>query len=164
MGQRAVSAGRKAFRSFPAPSKLVPFSKDEYNETIFLPWFTTHYHARGVCTLHILQSFAERNDVEMLLYAGSHLGAVGHGQPLPWDDDIDVIVSVSEWIVLREILFSRDDGVSRKDRRGNRCRLIHNDTNAELCARVNYNVLKVWIAYEDEIDPFAGQPVQVQKP
>ena len=134
------------FDHFPHLQNLVPFSKDDNNETIFFPWFTTHYHARGVCTLHILQSFAEHNDVEMLLYAGSHLGAVGHGQPLPWDDDIDVIVSVSEWIVLREILFSRDDGASHKDRHGNRCRLIHNDTNAELCARVNYNVLKVLLS------------------
>jgi hypothetical protein len=60
-----------------------------------LPISTTDYLARGVCTLSIVQQLASSIGATLHLFAGSHLGAVLHGQPIPWDDDIDAALPYS---------------------------------------------------------------------
>lgn len=52
------------------------------NDT-YMPWFTTNYHARAVCTVKILQAIAYAIGIDVLLYAGTHIGALVHGQPIP---------------------------------------------------------------------------------
>ena len=158
------------FDMFPGLRDLVPYpnSKSNNNRTNrnlrYLPWFSTLYHARAVCTLHILQTqFAIPNDVTLLLYAGTHMGAVGRTRTthIPWDDDVDLVVNVSEFIKLQNVLLPRGKGRDT-------CHAIHGTSDAattetKLCVRLNYNALKVWITYRDEHDPnmspFEEQPL-----
>jgi len=69
------------FTTFPA------FKDRAENET--LPFLFTHLGARSVCTLRVAQALAASLNHQLYLHAGSHLGAVVHGQPIPWDDDVD---------------------------------------------------------------------------
>jgi hypothetical protein len=56
------------------------------------PIGTTDYFARAVCTLGMVQQLASSIRATLHLFAGSHLGALLHGQqPIPWDDDIDAV-------------------------------------------------------------------------
>lgn len=46
-----------------------------------------------VCTIKIVQFVAASINARVYLHAGSHLGAVVHGQPIPWDDDVDLFMN-----------------------------------------------------------------------
>lgn len=78
------------FKAFPA------FSRSHFlsigNETSELPILTTEEAVLGVCTVKFAQRIASSFGEKLFLHAGSHLGAVLHGQPLPWDDDFDALI------------------------------------------------------------------------
>lgn len=117
--------------------------------TIELPFLNTFDWARGVCTLHIAQQFVQdRAGITLLLFAGSHVGALFHGQPVPWDDDLDVLVSLSDYAQLIRLFlkFTQSTG----------CHRIH-DT-AKLCAKLNYNAIKLWVLYSGDEADNEGQP------
>ena len=38
-----------------------------------------------------------KNDIKYFLIAGSSLGSVNYGGFIPWDDDMDISVSIDDW-------------------------------------------------------------------
>lgn len=70
------------FTTFPS------FQERAENATL-LPFLFTHLGAQAVCTVQVAQILAASLHYPLYLHAGSHLGAVVHGQPIPWDDDVD---------------------------------------------------------------------------
>lgn len=57
-----------------------------------LPVFTTLAAAQAVCGVKIALDIAASVGYPIYLHAGSHLGAVFHGGPVPWDDDVDLFL------------------------------------------------------------------------
>ncbi|KNC85029.1 hypothetical protein SARC_02783 [Sphaeroforma arctica JP610] len=58
------------------------------------PIQNTDYAMRSTCALHITHTIAKKINAPMYLHAGSHLGAVLHAGPIPWDDDVDVFIGL----------------------------------------------------------------------
>jgi hypothetical protein len=69
------------YNKFPCP-------KDFFVEHNDIPIQTTNFAARAICTLSIVKQLAVSISVTLHIYAGSHLGAILHGQPIPWDDEV----------------------------------------------------------------------------
>ena len=46
----------------------------------------------------------KKNDIEYFLIAGSALGAVNYGGFIPWDDDIDISISIDKWDMFIEAM------------------------------------------------------------
>jgi hypothetical protein len=59
------------------------------------PVFSSLYAAQAVCTLKIVDFLATSVNSRIYLHAGSHLGSLVHGGPIPWDDDVDVLMPFS---------------------------------------------------------------------
>lgn len=66
------------------------------NFTEIFSVMTSEYGAHSVCTLVLASHLAEEAEAPMYLHAGSHLGAIIHGGPIPWDDDVDVFLPYSK--------------------------------------------------------------------
>jgi hypothetical protein len=60
--------------------------------SMLLPIQSTEYAVRTVCTFQVAVAVAASINARMYLHAGSHLGALTHGQPIPWDDDADAFL------------------------------------------------------------------------
>lgn len=57
-----------------------------------VPLFTTAAAAHGVCSLSVGRAIAASIRTTILLHAGSHLGAILHGGPIPWGDNIEALL------------------------------------------------------------------------
>jgi hypothetical protein len=104
---------------------------------VYLPVSTTDHAARGLCTLKAVQLLAANMSMPVHLSFGSHLGAARHGQPIPWDDDIDV--AMPRGVSLRtgwKSFLQTCDGLR-----------IH--PTAELRCKPVYKCIKVYVEYED---------------
>ena len=56
------------------------------------PITTTEAAITMACMLKVVKVIALEIDMKWALFAGTQLGAVLHGGPIPWDDDIDVVI------------------------------------------------------------------------
>lgn len=74
------------YNRFPSFKERLPANMNN------LPFYPTNDVAQAVCTIKIVQVVAASINARVYLHAGSHLGAVVHGQPIPWDDDVDLIM------------------------------------------------------------------------
>lgn len=81
--------------------------------------------------MKIVQTLASSINTRTYLHAGSHLGAILHGQMIPWDDDVDIFIDYNK----RDKLFSI-------------CKNLRLDQNLTLKCTLNYSEMKIWI--EDE--------------
>lgn len=96
-----------------------------------LPVSTTEYTSRSLCTLKALQQLANNLSMPLSLDAGSHLGAARHGQPIPWDDDVDVSMPREH---VNEFL--------------NACNGLQIHPTAQLRCHVAYKCLKIYVEYD----------------
>ena len=60
-----------------------------------IPVMTTVQAAHLVCTLKIMADVGSRVGTDIMLLAGSLIGALRHGGPVPWDDDADLALPFS---------------------------------------------------------------------
>lgn len=68
-------------------------NKHPYFDDFYLDhsMMTTVFAAKSVCTMKILDTLVRSMNGRLYLHAGSHLGAILHAGPIPWDDDVDMI-------------------------------------------------------------------------
>ena len=97
-----------------------------------LPTPSTAYAAKAACTLSIVRQLAASVGITLHLCAGSHLGAMVHGQGIPWDDDVDAIIPLSDLPAFRGAC---SGGVR-----------IHG--SAQLVCREMFNAIKVYVEYD----------------
>ncbi|KAI9136180.1 hypothetical protein BKA69DRAFT_1105695 [Paraphysoderma sedebokerense] len=75
------------------PEVAIHFSRFPYFANFTdLPVMTTSYAAHSVCAMKIASAIAAAVEAKIYLHAGSHLGAILHGGPIPWDDDVDMFL------------------------------------------------------------------------
>jgi len=80
-----------------------------------------------------MKSVAASLNAQFYLHAGSHLGAVVHGQIIPWDDDVDGFIDYRKKDELEKIC--EGDGVE-----------VHSSGVRFKCVRWN-NAFKIWLHY-----------------
>ena len=96
------------FTTFPS------FAEDHVWQGTPLPLQTTDFAVRTVCTLKVVQTIANSVNAKLYLHAGSHLGAVVHGQPIAWDDDADAFMDFDrkdEFVAICETGYQVYEGV-----------------------------------------------------
>ena len=76
----------KHFESFPY------YNRFQGND----PIMTTTYAIQTVCTMKVIRMVARSVNTTVYLHGGSHLGALIHGGPIPWDDDADMIMDYTK--------------------------------------------------------------------
>ena len=62
----------------------------------FIPEFgvmTSLYAGHSVCSMSVAITIAGAINTKIYIHAGSHLGAIVHGGPIPWDDDVDLFLA-----------------------------------------------------------------------
>ena len=76
------------------PEVAAHFGKFPYFQQVIndLPTMTTLSAAHLVCSMSLARQIASSIGAPLYLYAGSHLGAIVHGGPIPWDDDGDLLL------------------------------------------------------------------------
>lgn len=108
------------FNKFPSFSTLLHPSA---------PYMTTEFAAQAVCTLKITKLLAASVHAKLYIHAGSQLGAILHGQPIPWDDDVDALMSFQ----YKDDLFALcENGLQ-----------VHKHVTVQ-CSK-DWNTIKVWL-------------------
>lgn len=67
-----------------------------------VPVITSVQAAHVVCTIKIATAIALHADTDVMLYAGSFVGALRHGGPVPWDDDVDLAMPYGAYTAYME--------------------------------------------------------------
>lgn len=104
------------------------------------PLHYTNNAAQSICTMKVVKLLAASIQSQVYLNAGAHLGAIIHGQPIPWDDDVDVLMPYEKKKAFMEACNSFGEKVP-----------IYfdeeSDIRVELHCVVGYNAIKVWLQY-----------------
>jgi hypothetical protein len=120
------------FNHFPLFSSFPQF------EGTILPVQTTNFAAQSVCTMKVVQALALSVQARIYLHAGSHLGAVIHGQPIPWDDDVDM------WMDFQK----RKAFMDACNHFGKNSPILNYPNHVELHCYEHLNAIKVWLQPE----------------
>jgi len=83
--------------------------------------------------MKVMNSVAASLNTRLYLHAGSHLGAVVHGQGIPWDDDVDAFIDYRKKDELENIC--EGEGVE-----------VHS-SGVRLQCHIARNAFKVWLHY-----------------
>lgn len=59
-------------------------------------------HAKHLEMLRYVDDFCTRHGVRWCLAYGSALGARRHGGPIPWDDDVDIVIPAEDYEIFRD--------------------------------------------------------------
>jgi hypothetical protein len=92
---------------------------------------STLYAAHGVCTTRVAARMAESVNSRMYLHAGSLLGALLHGGPIPWDDDMDATLN-----------FDQRNEFIALCKKGH---IVHNASHAVAKCTLGSNAIKFWV-------------------
>ena len=114
------------------------FGKSPQFEGTILVVQTTNFAAQSVCTMKVVQALALSVQARIYLHAGSHLGAVIHGQPIPWDDDVDM------WMDFQK----RKAFMDACNRFGRNTPILTYPKHVELHCYEHRNAIKVWLQPE----------------
>lgn len=115
------------FESFPY------FLSSEENPIKNVTMFPTYQAARAVCTMKAVRDLAASLGTHAYIHAGSQLGALMHGGPVPWDDDIDMIMDKK----FMDKLFDKcKNGIA-----------VHPEVELK-CAKL-FNAFKLWLQPKD---------------
>jgi hypothetical protein len=104
------------------------------------PLFYTNNAAQSICTLKVVKLLAASIQSQVYLHAGAHLGAIIHGQPIPWDDDVDMLMPYKKKKAFLEACNSFGERVPTYFDE-------ESDIRVELHCVVGYNAIKVWLQY-----------------
>ena len=69
---------------------------------------TTTAAISSTCLLRVIDIAARRAGATWFIHAGTHLGAALHGGPIPWDDDMDVMVDANFKVRSRKINVAKE--------------------------------------------------------
>lgn len=115
------------FTKFPSAKATNP------EDLEYLPFLPTDHAAVATCTMKVMNSVAASLNTRLYLHAGSHLGAVVHGQGIPWDDDVDAFIDYRKKDELENIC--EGEGVE-----------VHS-SGVRLQCHIARNAFKVWLHY-----------------
>jgi len=114
------------FNRFPMYRETPTFNGTE------LPIQSTNYAAQAVCTMKVVKLLSASVQARLYLHAGSHLGAIVHGQPIPWDDDVDMWLDFEKKQAFLEACDLFQD-------------ILEYPKQVNLRCVVGFNALKVWL-------------------
>lgn len=120
------------FTRFPSFQKTSPF------EGSWVPIQTTQNVAHAVCTMKVVNVMAASINARVYLHAGSHLGAVIHGQPIVWDDDVDMWLDFNKMEAFLDVCRRFEDQVP----------ILKHPNRVELHCVTEFNAVKVWLQPE----------------
>lgn len=66
-------------------------------------------HQKQIELVKYIDEFCAKEGIEYCLAYGSALGAKRHGGPIPWDDDIDIYMTINDYIKFKESFEARGD-------------------------------------------------------
>ena len=124
------------FTKFPS-FRQIP----QYQAQYWIPIQSTAYAAQAVCTAQVVQHMAASIGGKVYLFAGSHLGALLHGQPLPWDDDSDMVMDYRYTDAFLKLCSSYNNKKTQQP-------LLTTPTRVELHCTQDVGSIKVWLQYE----------------
>ena len=104
------------------------------------PLHYTNNAAQAICTMKVVKLLAASIQSQVYLHAGAHLGAIIHGQPIPWDDDVDMLMPYMKKKEFMEACntFGEEVPIYFDE---------ESDIRVELHCVVGYNAIKVWLQY-----------------
>jgi len=114
------------------------FNETPQFENINIPIQPTSYAAQSVCTIKVVKLLAASVQARVYLHAGSHLAAIIHGQPIPWDDDVDMWLDFNKKKAFLDVC----------DRFGHITPIWTYPKQVNLHCVMGHNAIKVWLQPE----------------
>ena len=84
--------------------------RDTKNNISITPEIMDKIHKNGQEILDAVVRVCEENGLRYYLCYGTLIGAVRHHGPIPWDDDIDIVMPREDADTLKRIMLARPDG------------------------------------------------------